>query len=170
MIVAAIFVVFPFCLAFSALSDALTMTIPNRVPVILMATFAIVAPLAGLGLSEIAIHIAMALAVFGLCFGLFALGTMGGGDAKLLTACALWFGADASLLEFLLSVSLFGGLLTVAILLLRAREDFILSSRLPIPRLLFTANKIPYGIAIAAGGFVAYPSSPLVQLALSSLH
>lgn len=170
MIVAAIFVVLPFCLAFSAVSDAFTMTIPNRVPIVLMATFAIVAPLAGLGIPEIALHIATALAVFGICFCLFALGTMGGGDAKLLTACALWFGANGSLMEFLVSVSLFGGALTLAILFLRAQEDLILSSRIPIPRLLFTATKIPYGIAIAAGGFVAYPSSPLVQMALASLH
>lgn len=170
MIVAAIFVVLPFCLAFSAVSDAFTMTIPNRVPIVLMATFAIVAPLAGLGIPEIALHIATALAVFGLCFCLFALGTMGGGDAKLLTACALWFGANGSLMEFLVSVSLFGGVLTLAILFLRAQQDLILSSRIPLPRLLFTATKIPYGIAIAAGGFVAYPSSPLVRMALASLH
>jgi Flp pilus assembly protein protease CpaA len=51
---AIIFVVFPLCLAVAACSDFLTMLIPNRVSAILLATFVIVAPLAGLGLTDIA--------------------------------------------------------------------------------------------------------------------
>jgi len=95
---------------------------------------------------------------------------MGGGDAKLLTASAVWFGFNAALFEFLIYVSIFGGLLTLLILALRNHENTILAAGLRVPHLLFTAKKIPYGIAIAFGGFIAYPSSPLMQAALAQLH
>ncbi|MBK5565656.1 prepilin peptidase [Ensifer sp. 2YAB10] len=166
---AAIFVVFPFCLGFAAFSDLLTMTIPNRVSVILLASFFVVALLAGLDFIEIGQHLAAALAVFVVCFGLFAANVMGGGDAKLLTASAIWFGFTPSLTAFLLYVSVFGGMLTLAILMLRRQEDTILASGIPVPQLLLTAKKIPYGIAIALGGFAAYPSSPLMEAAFARL-
>lgn len=164
---AAIFVIFPLCLAFAALSDLFTMTIPNRVSAILLVTFLVVAPFAGLTLPEIGMHVLVGLIVFSACFTLFALNIMGGGDAKLLTASAIWFGLNISLAEFLIYVSFFGGVLTILILMLRRQEDTILATGLPVPSLLFTAKKIPYGIAIGFGGFLAYPSSPLMMLALS---
>jgi prepilin peptidase CpaA len=169
MIDAAILVLLPFCLALAAFSDLITMTIPNRVSAILAASFLLLAPLVGLNLAQIGLHLAAAAAVFAVCFGLFAANVMGGGDAKLLTACAVWFGFDASLIAFLLYVSIFGGLLTLVVLLLRSQEHLILAARIPVPRLLFTAKKIPYGIAIALGGFAAYPSSPLMQATLAQL-
>ncbi|MFB2552609.1 A24 family peptidase [Ensifer soli] len=171
MTVAAIFVVFPLCLAIAAFSDLFTMTIPNRVSAIVLASFVVVAPLAGLPVATIGLHLAAALLVFSVCFGLFAANVMGGGDAKLLTASSVWFGLNTSLLGFLGSVALAGGLLTVLVLLLRRKESTILAAGLPVPRLLFTEKKIPYGIAIAAGGLFAYPSSPLMLKAIAlALH
>lgn len=167
---AAIFIVFPLCLAFAALSDLLTMTIPNRVPAILLGAFLVIALVSGVDFWQIGLHVAAAAAVFAVCFLLFALNVMGGGDAKLLTACAVWFGLTNALVAFLIYVSLFGGLLTVAILLLRTQESRILAAGIPLPRLLFTAKKIPYGIAIALGGFAAYPTSPLMLQAFSQLN
>ncbi|MCD2184058.1 A24 family peptidase [Rhizobium sp. GN54] len=167
---AAIFVVFPLCLAIAAFSDFFTMTIPNRVSAILLATFIIVAPLAGLGLVQIGFHLLAGLAVFSVCFGLFALNAMGGGDAKLLTASAVWFGLTPSLVSFLVQVSIFGGVLTLVLLALRARTPAILASGLPVPSHLLTAKKVPYGIAIGIAAFVTYPASPLMQAALARLH
>lgn len=163
---AIIFVVFPLCLAVAACSDFLTMLIPNRISAILLASFAIVAPLAGLGIPDIASHLAAGLVVFSVCFALFALNVMGGGDAKLLTASAVWFGMSFSLVEFLIYVSFLGGILTLAILSLRAHTNTILASGLPVPDHLLTAKKVPYGIAIGAAAFMAYPSSPLMIAAL----
>lgn len=162
MAYSAVLIVFPLCLAFAALSDLFTMTIPNRVPAILIGAFFIVAPMLGLDFKEIGLHAAAAAAVFSVCFVFFALNVMGGGDAKLLSACAVWFGLTNSLVAFLIYVSFFGGVLTLAILLLRAQENRILGTRIPIPHHLFTVKKIPYGIAIALGGFLAYPTSPLM--------
>ncbi|MBW9063311.1 prepilin peptidase [Rhizobium herbae] len=170
MIEAAIFVILPLCLAIAAFSDLFTMTIPNRVSVILFGAFLLVAPLAGLSAAMIGMHLLASLIVFSVCFTLFALNVMGGGDAKLLTASAVWFGFNSSLMTFALYVSIFGGLLTLLILMMRKQENAILASGLPVPPLLFTAKKIPYGIAIGLGGFLAYPSSPLMQAALARLH
>jgi len=163
---AIIFVVFPLCLAVAASSDFLTMLIPNRVSAILIAAFLVVAPLAGLGLTEIALHLAAGLLVFSVCFSLFALNVMGGGDAKLLTASAVWFGMTFSLVEYLVYVSFFGGILTLGILALRAHGDAIMASGLRLPDHLFTARKVPYGVAIGLAAFAAYPSSPLMLAAL----
>ncbi|MGD9481388.1 A24 family peptidase [Shinella sp. G-2] len=162
---AIIFVVFPLCLAVAACSDFLTMLIPNRVSAILLASFFVVAPLAGLGLTDIAMHAAAGLAVFSACFALFALNVMGGGDAKLLTASAVWFGMTLSLFEFLIYVSFIGGILTMGILALRAHTNTILASGLPVPAHLMTAKKVPYGVAIGIAAFMAYPSSPLMLAA-----
>ena len=163
---AIIFVVFPLCLAVAACSDFFTMLIPNRVSAILLAAFLVVAPLAGLGLAEIGLHLAAGLVVFSVCFTLFAFNIMGGGDAKLLTASAVWFGLTYSLVEFLIYVSFFGGVLTLAILSLRAHTNVILAAGLPVPGHLLMAKKVPYGIAIGIGAFLAYPTSPLMLAAL----
>jgi prepilin peptidase CpaA len=95
---------------------------------------------------------------------------MGGGDAKLLSAAALWFGFNTSLLEFVIYVSFVGGLITVLIVSLRARVDLITAVGLRVPSSLLVAKKIPYGLAIGIGGFMAYPSSPLVEAALAHLN
>ncbi len=103
MLIAAIMVIFPLCLAFAALTDTLSMTIPNRVSVILVVSFAVLAPLTGMEWSIYGLHFAAGLIVFAVCFGLFGIGAMGGGDAKLLTATAVWFGLNMQLLTFLMT-------------------------------------------------------------------
>lgn len=170
MTAAAIFVIFPLCLAIAALSDFFTMTIPNRVSAILLASFLIVAPFAGLALAQIGLHLLAGMIVFAVCFVLFAINVMGGGDAKVLTASAVWFGLTPSLFTFLVYVSFFGGMLTLAILMLRRNQNTILASGLPVPAHILSAKKVPYGIAIGIAAFAAYPASPLMQAALSSLH
>lgn len=170
MIEAAIFVIFPLCLAVAAFSDLFTMTIPNRVSAILIGAFLLIAPMAGLSLPIIGLHLAAGLIVFAVCFALFAMNIMGGGDAKLLTASAVWFGLNNSLMEFLIYVSFLGGLLTLIILVMRKQENAIMASGIPVPPLLLTAKKIPYGIAIGLGGFLAYPSSPLMLAALAQMR
>lgn len=166
MIEAAILVIFPLCMAVAAFSDLFTMTIPNRVSVILLGAFVLVAPLAGLSLVEIGWHLLAGACVFAVVFVLFALNTMGGGDAKVLTASAVWFGFNDSLVVYMGDVAVIGGALTVLILLIRSQKHVITAIGLPIPRPLLQEKKIPYGIAIGIGAFVAYPSSPLMQMVL----
>lgn len=169
MIAASVFVILPLCLAMAAFSDLFTMTIPNRVSLILIASFVVLAPLSGLGLQAIGMHLAGGAIVFTACFALFAFNVMGGGDAKLLSATALWFGLNESLLFLMTDVAAVGGLVTLLILAVRAQSDTILAIGLPVPNSVLLAKKIPYGIAIAIGGFMAFPSSPLFLAALESL-
>lgn len=145
------------------------MTIPNRVSLILIASFVVIAPFSGLGWNVVGMHFAGAAIVFCTCFALFAVNVMGGGDAKLLSATALWFGFNQSLLFLVADIGLIGGVLTLLILMVRSQSNAILAIGLPIPNSLLLAKKIPYGIAIAIGGFLAFPSSPLFIAALESL-
>ncbi|WP_434711833.1 prepilin peptidase [Rhizobium sp. YTUHZ045] len=168
MIAAAVFVILPLCLAMAAFSDLFTMTIPNRISLILVVSFLVLAPFFGLGLQAIGMHLAAGAIVFTACFVLFAFNVMGGGDAKLLTATALWFGLNESLLFLMTDVGIIGGLITLLILLVRGQSNTILAIGLPVPNSLLLAKKIPYGIAIAIGGYMAFPSSPLFIAALES--
>ncbi|NTF40500.1 prepilin peptidase [Rhizobium rhizogenes] len=162
MLEVAALLIFPLCMSIAAISDLLTMTIPNRVSLALAVSFLVLAPVFGLSLPEIGMHFAGAGLVFLACFAFFALNVMGGGDAKLLAAATLWFGFDTSLLEFLVYVAFIGGVLTVLIVLLRSQSNIIMAMGLPLPNSLMVAKKIPYGIAIAIGGVLAFPSSPLL--------
>jgi prepilin peptidase CpaA len=167
MIDAGIFLIFPLCMAVAAFSDLFTMTIPNRVSIILLGSFLLIVPFVGLTPSAIGMHFVGALIVFAACFAFFALNVMGGGDAKLLSAAALWFGFDQSLMLFAVYVSVIGGMMTMLILAMRSRTDVFAAIGVPVPQSLMHAKKIPYGIAIGIGGFLAYPSSPLVMAALN---
>lgn len=169
MVVAAIFLILPFCLAFAALNDLFSMTIPNRITLFLLFSFLIVAPFSGMDWHTFAMSLAAAGMVFFACFALFATNVMGGGDAKLLTAAAVWYGFNISLIEFLLAVTFLGGILTVGILILRSRSQEIMAVGIPIPDSLMVAKKIPYGIGIAAAGLLTYGEAPLVKAAIASL-
>lgn len=163
-------VIFPLCLAFAALSDTLTMTIPNRVSLVLLASFTIIAPFTGMDLVTLGWHFAAGAIVFGVCFGLFAFGAMGGGDAKLLTATAVWFGLSMQLMTFLTYVAVIGGLLTLAIVMLRSERLAFVTWRVPgMDHILKPKGGIPYGIAIGIAGLICYPSSPLMQYAFNHM-
>lgn len=168
MLTAAILVIFPLCMAVGAVSDLVTMTIPNRVSVILIAGFLLIAPIAGLPLTDIGFHVLAGLVVFAGVFALFALNVMGGGDAKILAASAIWFGWDQSLFAYLMYVAFMGGLLTFLIIMLRGQKNTLAFTGLQsyLPRPLLESKKIPYGIAIGIGAFMAYPESPLMRLLL----
>lgn len=170
MLEALIFVVFPFCMLFAAMSDMLSMTIANRVPLVLLAVFAVVAPLTGMGWVEYGWHFAAGGAVLAVTFGLFAVGGMGGGDAKLLSATAVWMGFNLHLIEYLVASAFLGGLLTVAILVYRGSPLAVYTGQNMFLRNFADAKGgIPYGIALGLGGLVTYPGSPLVIWALAQL-
>ena len=109
---------FPALMAFAAASDLFTMTISNRVSLALAAGFLVLAVLSGMGLTDILSHVGAGAAVLAVAFGCFAMGWVGGGDAKVAAAAALWFGF-AHLMNYLLYASLFGGALTLLLLQFR---------------------------------------------------
>ena len=157
----AVLVIFPVLMAFAALSDLLTMTISNRVSLALCVGFAVLAPLAGFSVEQVLAHVACGGAILALTFALFACGWIGGGDAKLASATALWLGWD-HLADYGTVAALGGGVLTMAILALR---------RWPLPPFVFTPafmrrladgqSGVPYGIALAAAGLLIYPDTQI---------
>jgi prepilin peptidase CpaA len=164
---ALIFVIFPFCMAYAAISDTLSMTIANRVSVILVVAFATVAPLTGMEWSAFGLHFAAGALVLAVTFVLFAVGGMGGGDAKLLAATSVWMGLGMPLLEYLVYSAFAGGILTVFILSYRKSPFAVYLDRNMFFRHFGEDQKgVPYGIALGIGGLVAFPDSPLVQWAL----
>lgn len=150
---------FPALMAFAASSDLLTMTISNRLSLALAGGFFLLIAVTGMSLYAVGMHLAAATVVLVVAFAFFSQGWIGGGDAKLAAATALWFGFD-HLLDYLIYASLFGGALTLAILQFReiplpamlARQSWIL-------RLHETDGGIPYGIALAAAALAVYPKT-----------
>jgi len=148
---------FPALMAFAASSDLLTMTISNRVSLALAGGFLLLALVAGMSPAAIGMHLVAAAVVLTVAFVCFAFGWIGGGDAKLAAATALWFGFDY-LLDYLLYASLFGGALTLLLIQFRllplpelmARQKWIL-------QLHEKGGGVPYGIALAAAALVVYP-------------
>ena len=150
---------FPALMLFAAWSDLFTMTISNRVSILLVAGFTVLATLSGLPLNDVMWHVAAGALILALAFACFAFGWIGGGDAKLAAATALWFGF-AHLLEYLLIASVFGGVLTMALLMARAWPlPLVLANREWAQRLHEPRGGIPYGIALAAAAIVIYPNT-----------
>jgi prepilin peptidase CpaA len=170
MIEALILVIFPFCMVYAAVSDMITMTIANRVSVLLVATFLVVAPLTGMPLLAVGLHVLAAMAVLAVTFGLFALGTMGGGDAKLLAATALWMGFGMPLAEYAVLGAVWGGMLTLAILVYRNSPiSDVTGNFLLLRKFADRRAGIPYGVALGAAGLMVFPSSPLGAWAMQAL-
>ncbi len=159
MLAVAAVLVFPVAMAYSAASDLLTMTIPNRISLLLIGGFFLAAALTGMDLTPIGMHVLVGLGVLAATFAMFAFGWIGGGDAKLAAAIALWLGPDLAM-PFLVNTAILGGLLAMIFLGFRAlplpvvamREDWI-------QRLHTTGNGVPYGIALAGGALMVYPES-----------
>lgn len=150
---------FPALMAFAAVSDLFTMTISNRISLLLLAGFALLAAFGGMSALEVLSHLGAGAVVLVIAFGCFAMGWIGGGDAKLAAATALWFGFD-HLMPYLLYASLIGGVLTLLIIQFREfplPRQFLSQSWLL--RLHDKRTGIPYGIALAIGALVIYPET-----------
>jgi prepilin peptidase CpaA len=148
---------FPALMAFAASSDLFTMTISNRLSLALVGGFAVLTVFSGMSLPVIGLHLAAGALVLVISFVLFTQGWIGGGDAKLAAATALWFGFDY-LFDYLVYASIFGGVLTLLILQFRhmALPEF-LAKQAWVQRLHERSGGVPYGIALAAAALVVYP-------------
>ncbi len=151
--------IFPVMVTVAACYDLLTMQIPNRFPAVLAVAFLALALAAGLSPSEIGIHLLTGLGVLIGTFALFAFGFLGGGDAKLASAAALWFGTEQTL-PFLVLTGLFGGALSLAVLGFRALPlpAFLLDWP-PAERLHEKGAGVPYGVALAAAALMVFPET-----------
>lgn len=157
--------VLPLLLALAAGWDLASYTIPNLLPLGIAVAFLIFAALSGLSGAAWGAHLAAGLVALVAGFALFALRWIGGGDAKLFAATAVWFGFG-DLMSYAVVAALLGGVLTVALLVAR---------RVPLPATLIRQgwiarlhdhrSGIPYGVALAAGALVVLPSAQILRAA-----
>ncbi|WP_309645218.1 prepilin peptidase [Phenylobacterium sp.] len=161
---AALLIVFPALVIVAALKDATTYTIPNWISGGLILAFVPAALALGLPLDAIGLQFAIGAGALVAGMVMFALGWIGGGDAKLFAAAALWIGWPAAT-TFLLVTGIGGGVLAVALLNLRSPRLRALTIAGPpwFSRLATPGENVPYGVAIAVGALVAFPETALLK-------
>jgi len=162
---ALVLVALPLILAAAAGWDLASFTIPNFLQGALVASFVAFAAVTRLHAPDIGLHLLAGAIGLVAGFSFFALGYIGGGDAKLFAAVVLWLGLK-DLLPYALVATVLGGVLTLSLLALR---------RLPLPaflarqpwllRLHDSKSGIPYGVALAAGVLVILPGTEIFRLA-----
>jgi prepilin peptidase CpaA len=144
-----------FLVSAAAVADLHSYKIPNWLTALTALTFLPVAVWSGMDIQAIGLHYLTGAALLLFGFLLYSYRIFGGGDAKFVAACGVWFGAIDSL-QFLYAAVMCGGVLAIAMLFWTVFKyavqldfgDFIPGLRKAMP-------KIPYGIALAAGAILA---------------
>jgi prepilin peptidase CpaA len=155
-------------LVWGAVSDVSTARIPNR----LVLAGLVLAPAAALahgGLAGLSAALAAGAIAFIIGFTGFALGAIGGGDAKFLMVGAALVGLP-QLLPYLLVAGTLGGLLAVGMVLARGMGLELTVRTLDLGKAMLTLGRrghrnklaagesdpmaVPYGVAIAAGALI----------------
>ena len=159
---------FPFFMAYAAASDMVSMTISNKISLALMSGFMIFAFLIGMNYETMLWHWGIFGIVLAAGFVLFAIGVVGGGDAKLAACTALWLGPEHSMSYFTVS-ALLGAFLTLFLMRIRYQPlpDKIVNVEW-IARLYRADSGIPYGIVLGIGAILVYPQTPWMQYVFKS--
>jgi prepilin peptidase CpaA len=151
------------CLVIAAgLSDLTTMTIPNWISGVLVLSFFPAAFAVGLSPMAVALHVGIATGALLVGMGLFAMRFVGGGDAKLMAAVCLWLGLSGTGL-FAVWTGLVGGIFCLVLIFARTQvRPYVAGGPGWMHNLLEPKGDIPYGVAIAIGALLAFPSSALI--------
>ena len=155
-----IVVIFASTMFVAAFKDATTMTIPNWISLALIAGFFVIIPFVWPGWQEFGIHLSVGLTFFLIGFAMFAFGWLGGGDAKLMAATALWWQWPDAII-YILYTTIIGALLALALMVGR---KYIPVKILTAPwayKMFKDEKKMPYGLALAAGALLTLPKSQL---------
>lgn len=155
----AITVMFPVVMIFAGIMDLMTLKIRNILVISVAMAYFIAALIIGLGIHDILLSVSAASLVLAVSFGFFAAGWIGGGDAKLAAATALWFGWD-QILPYLFVSTLIGGLLTLMIVGFRSMllpasfygHDWLV-------KLHESKTGVPYGVAFAIAALIVFPDT-----------
>ncbi len=158
-----IILVFAGCMLAASWSDMTTMTIPNWISLVLIAGFLIITPFVWQGWSEFGTHILVGMTCFVLGVGMFALGWMGGGDAKLMAATSFWW-VWTDLAIYLVFTAMAGGVLALFLMLGRQFLPVRLLTTDWMHRLFKDEKKMPYGLALAFGALMTLPRSAIFNI------
>jgi prepilin peptidase CpaA len=161
--------VFPALAIAAALKDLTSYTIPNSICLALAGVFFTLAAVTSMPFAEVGTHALVGAVALMAGMALFALGWIGGGDAKLMAACCLWLGWPATQ-TFLFDTVLAGGVFAIMLLTLRAP---MIRMHLPstdgwFARLTASGAPAPYGVAIAIGALLAFPAADLIRFVHTS--
>ncbi len=147
----------------AGLSDLTTMRIPNWISGVLIVGFFPAALAVGLPLQTVGLNLALGFGALILGMGLYALRVIGGGDAKLMASAVIWLGLPA-LLPFLVAMTIVGGLFCAALIAARSQLGrYAAVAPGWVSNLLQEKGDVPYGVAIAIGALLAFPSSVLLE-------
>jgi prepilin peptidase CpaA len=166
-------VIMPALLVAAAFYDLTTYRIPNLLPaalVLLFGVFTLTLTFGdhAMGWGAIGLHLFAGLIGLLLGMGMFAVGWVGGGDAKLFAAILLWLGWDA-LYEYVILACLLGGVLTLGLIMLRRMPLPQVLAKLPwLARLADPASGVPYGVALALAALHVLPGTDVFRLAAIS--
>lgn len=148
-------------LAAAGVSDLIRYEIPNALSIALVIAFALMAT--ALPAAASAWHLSAGLVVLALASGLFVAGVIGGGDAKLLAATALWMGWR-NLLSFVLLTALAGALIALILLITRRLAAGRPKGNHWYSRVLSESEGVPYGLAISAAGLASISQLSVAEL------
>lgn len=142
-------------LCWALISDALTMKIPNRISIGIVALYPAWVVTAWPLASHPLMALALAAAVLAAGFAAFNFRLLGGGDAKLTAAISLWAGPGL-FFPFIAVTAIAGGIISIAVMLAAAMKRREITARGEVAGPFFRSiirTRIPYGMAIASGGF-----------------
>ena len=160
-----IMVLLPALLIAAGVWDLASFTIPNGIQIALLSGFAVFIFASHMSPAVFSEHLLAGFLGLVIGFSLFALGYVGGGDAKLFACVCLWFGLH-DLLIYALVASIFGGGLTFAMIALRQLPlPAMLSKQAWLCRLHDARQGIPYGVALASGAFCILPQAEIFHSA-----
>lgn len=141
----------------AALNDVRSLTIPNRISIAIALLYPAFVLSSGLPIDWLG-GLLTGGGVLLVGFVLFALGGLGGGDAKLLAAGSLWAGPQL-VLPYLFLVALAGGVMALAMWLHHRLAKAVIPSMVLVTRSDegFAKKPMPYAVAIATGAlYVAF--------------
>lgn len=153
--------VFPALMVYAAMTDLVDRRIANWVSLALVAGFVALALVRLMDPLDVLAHLGVAVVAFAVGFALFAIGQMGGGDVKLISASMLWFGPNMVALDYVVALTLAGAVVSVAFLALRLdRMQYLMASNAvtrPFAGRDPSGRDVPYGVAISFGALLAVP-------------
>ena len=154
--------IFPVLVIVAGLRDAATYTIPNWISLALAVAFPFAAVALDLPMHTILVQLGVGALALVAGIAMYSVKWIGGGDAKLFAAAALWIGWPSTVL-FMGMTGLAGGALAVTLLGLRSAmvRPFIPAGSGWFARLVEPGQKVPYGMAIAVGALMAFPHAAL---------
>jgi len=160
-----VLIALPLLLAVAAGWDIASFTIPNFLTLALLGAFVVFAFAAGLSFTVIGWHLLAGILGLLIGFTLFAIGHVGGGDAKLFAVMVLWLGLK-DLMPYAMIASVLGGVLALGLILMRSWPlPAFLARQAWVMKLHDSKAGIPYGVALAAAAFILLPSTEVFRLA-----